>query len=858
MSRIAHTSSGSAWRFALRAVWPVVALAIAWQPLEAHQPHDPMSVVAVSPNYANDQTIFVATGAVTQPLPYGEYLPFVSTNGGLSYTAMPGLPNQQMLTMAVSPGYATDGTVFMGGVGGLWMSSNRGDSWAAVGGTALASNVQSVALSPNFTHDGVVFAATTTTLLRSQNHGSTWKALTSPANLTSNISFVAVSSNYPNDRTIMLGSVSSGIFVSTTSGAEWGQPSTPPPASNVTSIAFSPAYATDQTVFAAVSGSGVYESTDNGGAWSAVNSGITDLSTTAMTLSPNFATDNTIWVSTATAGVFMTTNRGSSWAVTGTVPRPLSSQTTVHYVTLAAGSNGGSNVSLFVGMFEGLWSSTNRGGLWTYCDVLPTRLVRALALSPNYANDQTVFASTYGGGTLWSTSGGAACPTGPDGAKGCWTFQNTNIPDSYTDANAMAPNWSTNSMAWIGTTQALYRASGGSLVWEKMQDCGKPTFPRSLGVSPNFAEDSTIFIGTHSGAIYPANVTCDGKTVPNRGLFESVNSGFNWEATGIRGQAVDSISVSPNFAEDHTIFAGSSVNGLFKSTDGGVTFSSITVAAGDPGVLPVLCSPAYATDETVFTGTSYSGIFKSTNQGITWSLLPGTSRLTPLSIAISPNFANDQTLFAGTLQQGLLVSTNGGATFSQITSLPGGAGTAYASAVAVSPNFATDQTLFVATYLGIFKSTNAGATWTYTGEPGRQEEQRQFTNGAFFSIIYTGTWNIIQDSAASSNQLISSDQSGVTASLTFWGSGAEWLGKLSSSGGTAQVWLDGAVVAAVSLQSSTTQEQQPLWVQRGLTCGAHTVSIKATLGTGQNINLDSLDVWQDTCPWASSAIAKKP
>jgi hypothetical protein len=850
-------NSRFAWRFALRGVLPVIALMAAWQPLRAHQPHDPMSVVAVSPNYANDQTIFVATGAVTQPLPVGEYLPIVSTNGGLSYTVMPGLPNQQMLSIAISAGYATDGTVFMGGVGGLWMSTNRGASWAAAGGTPLAANVQSISLSPNFTNDGIVFAATTTTLLRSQDHGSTWKALTNPTELTSNISFVAVSSNYSNDRTVLLGSVSNGIFVSGTSGAEWGQPSVEPPLSKVTSIAFSPAYATDETIFATISGSGVYKSTNNGGVWSAVNTGITDLTTTALTLSPYFATDNALWVSTATAGVFVTTNRGTSWAVTGTVPRPLSSQTNVHYTTIAAGSNGGSNVALFVGMFEGLWISSNRGGSWTYCDTIPTRLVRALQLSPDYATDQTVFASTYGGGTLWSTSGGAACPTGPDGTKGCWTFQNTQIPDSYTDANAMAPNWSTNPMAWVGTTQALFRISGGSFVWQQMADCNAITFPRSLGVSPNFADDSTIFIGTHSGQGYPVTVTCDGESVPNRGMFESVNSGFNWEATGIRGKAVDAIAVSPNFAEDKTVFAGSSVNGFFKSTNGGVSFTPITIAANDPGALPVVCSPNYANDQTVFTGTSFSGIFKSTNQGTTWTLLPGTSQLTPLSMAISPNYANDQTLFVGTLQQGLLISTNGGATFSQITTIPGGAGLAYASAVAVSPNYETDQTVFVATYFGIFKSTDAGLTWAYAGEPGRQEEQRQFANGAFFSIIYTGTWNILSDKAASSNQLISTDQPGATASLTFWGSGAEWLGKLSSTGGTAQVTLDGTVVATVNLNSSTTQEQQPIWVQRGLTCGAHTVTFKSTVGAAQNINLDSLDVWQDTCPWASAAIKKQ-
>ena len=70
------------------------------------------------------------------------------------------------------------------------------------------------------------------------------------------------------------------------------------------------------------------------------------------------------------------------------------------------------------------------------------------------------------------------------------------------------------------------------------------------------------------------------------------------------------------------------------------------------------------------------------------------------------------------------------------------------------------------------------------------------------------------------------------------------------AGGSAQVLLDGVVQQTVNLQSSTTQEQQPLWVAQGLSCGPHTVTINAMPGTGQSVTLDALDVWQDTCPWA--------
>jgi hypothetical protein len=777
----------------------------------------------------------------------------MSTNGGFTYTVLTGLPNKGMLSIAIYPGYATDGTVFMCGAGGLWMSTNSGASWAPSGGMPLSAGVQSVVVAPNFTASGVAFAINDKFAYGSTNHGTTWQQVTSPSPLTSNLTVAAISSNFAVDQTIAVGSVSNGIFLSTNAGQTWTNVTASMTLAQVTAIAFSPAYATDQTIFAVTQGGGVYESTNGGTRWAAFNSGLTDLKVTSLALSPNFATDNTLWVAAAVGGVFKSSNRAGSWTPSGVVPRPLSPQTDIHYVSLATAATP-TGTTVFVAMFEGLWLSSNGGDLWSYCDTIPTRLVRAMTLSPCYAQaagcttaDQTVFVSTYGGGTLWSFDGG-----GSDG----WTFNNTGVIDSYTDAIAMPPNYDSNQMAWVGTTAGLERISNGSTVWTMMDMCDNAeTFPRSLGVSPGFASDQTIFIGTHAGPVYPTPVTCGGIQYPSRGLFKSVNAGENWEGTSIQGYAVDSLSVSPNYTNDQTLFAGSSLSGLFKSTDGGATYSTITVVAGDDGVLPVAVSPGYATDQTVFTGTSFSGIYKSTNGGGTWTQLPNTSLLTAFSIALSPNFANDQTLFIGTLQQGLMESTNGGTTLVPITGIPGGG---YVTAVALSPCFglaagcaAADQTVFAASYLGIYKSTDGGATWVYTAEPARQEEERQFGSGAFFSILYTGTWTITSDRKASTIQLASTTQSGATASLTFLGSGAAWIGKTSATGGTATVSLDGAVVATVNLESATTVEQQTLWTQRSLTCANHTVTITATPGAGQTVNLDALDVWQDTCAWAA-------
>jgi hypothetical protein len=410
----------------------------------------------------------------------------------------------------------------------------------------------------------------------------------------------------------------------------------------------------------------------------------------------------------------------------------------------------------------------------------------------------------------------------------------------------MSPNFAVDQMAFVGTVNGLERVSGGNFTWALMNPWNhKPTYPRSLGISPAFAQDSTIFIGTHDGINYPKYVIYNGKQILNQGLFISVDAGQSWAPTGIAGPPVDSIAVSPNFSADKTVFAGSATAGLFKSTTAGTTFKSIPLVPTDPTVLPVVLSPAYATDQTVFAATSHSGVYKSINGGGSWSQLPGTGLLTAFSIALSANYASDQTLFLGTLQQGLLKSIDGGNTLVPLA-VPGN----FASAVAISPGYTQDHTIFAASYLGLYKSIDGGSTWVYTAEPGRQEEQRAFPPTTFFTILYQGSWPISQVQSASTEQLATTTQSGATASLTFLGSGAQWIGMKGPTSGSAQVILDGVLDATVNLNAPQSQAQQTLWVKRGLPCAVHTVTINATPGSGQSVTLDALDVWQDTCAWA--------
>lgn len=121
----------------------------------------------------------------------------------------------------------------------------------------------------------------------------------------------------------------------------------------------------------------------------------------------------------------------------------------------------------------------------------------------------------------------------------------------------------------------------------------------------------------------------------------------------------------------------------------------------------------------MFVAAVGGGVWKSTNGGISWNVL--TDLLIPniavTSLAFQPN--NTQVLYAGTGEgyfngdairgAGIFKSTDAGATWNQLTST-NNANFQYVQDVVVSPR--NNQRVYATTRTGIFRSNDGGATWT--------------------------------------------------------------------------------------------------------------------------------------------------
>ena len=156
------------------------------------------------------------------------------------------------------------------------------------------------------------------------------------------------------------------------------------------------------------------------------------------------------------------------------------------------------------------------------------------------------------------------------------------------------------------------------------------------------------------------------------------------------------------------IFAGCVSGGLWRTTDGGTSWTAINDAASSLSVTCIVQNPLktneiyYGTGEVraASQGVSGEGIFKSTDGGLTFTQLPSTIGNGEMRLcnymAHSPTDSN--TVYVGTAS-GVWVSANGGTTWAKIL-------TGASNGVIPHPNGQTLATVQgVAATSGIFKAT---------------------------------------------------------------------------------------------------------------------------------------------------------
>ena len=186
---------------------------------------------------------------------------------------------------------------------------------------------------------------------------------------------------------------------------------------------------------------------------------------------------------------------------------------------------------------------------------------------------------------------------------------------------------------------------------------------------------------------------------------------------------VSAVAVHPT--NPSIVYRGTAGGGVWKTADGGVTWTSLTDNLGNLSIGAIAVAPS--NPSTIYVGTGEGvlsvdgidgiGFIASTDGGTTWALPVAVSARKFFALSVHPTRANE--ILAAT-SAGIQRSTDGGATWT--TTLSGQAGTQLARVPGTPATIiatAWDITSATPTWGGsVHRSTDGGATWTKIGEPG--------------------------------------------------------------------------------------------------------------------------------------------
>jgi hypothetical protein len=311
---------------------------------------------------------------------------------------------------------------------------------------------------------------------------------------------------------------------------------------------------------------------------------------------------------------------------------------------------------------------------------------------------------------------------------------------------AIAVNPNDHNVLYLGTAQGgVWRSGDAGKTWTPLFDhqlalgIGDPA---ALAIDPN--DTSTVFVGT-SGRVGSAEP--DTILQPAAGLFKSMDGGASWIAVGsgfpagntgnasqFVNQWINVIIVDP--ADSNVVYLAST-SGVFTSADGGQSWTAANGLGGDARSLQLdLSTPPSA--RILHAGVAGTGVFRSTDGGLTFSQVlsaatpvvataVGTGGFGRVVVALAPptspaNVNGVQVLYvtmsgSGTAPDpvGVFVSKDQGATWTQqaATGVSGTTYGGYALEMAVDPASPGDGSNDVI-YFGCqnqFKSSDSGATF---------------------------------------------------------------------------------------------------------------------------------------------------
>jgi uncharacterized repeat protein (TIGR01451 family) len=663
-----------------------------------------------------------------------EGLPNAATTGTWTLIGPNPTHNGNLTTAAWTNAIAVDPTnasvAYLGAPeGGVWKTTDGGAHWTPLTDTQPSLAIASITIDP--TNPLTVYAGTGDSylygegLLKTTNGGNTWTYIPSPFagpfsdsgyfGGGAHINQIAVD---PASPSVVLAAVwrfpasSAGIYRSTDGGNTWEQVL---PGAGATSVIFS---STGSVAYAAISDyfgtslAGIYKSTDGGQSWTPANgsgstqlpltnSGVPSVGEMQLAMAPSSPT--TLYVSIerlntfaplSPNSIFTSLDGGATWNPTAANPFSVQSAGNKGMVLTVHPSN--PNI-VFVGE-QNLFRSMDGGHTWAVVTNSANGAVNSLfgdIRSFGFSASGVVFYVGCDGGP-WSTTDAA-------NQNMNWTNLTSTLATTQFYPG-LSINPSNVAIAFGGSQDQGVQQYSGSPTWTTVQPCDGGW----TAIDPN--QPNNVYVVCETGTVQIL------KSIDGGGTFAPAHTGIN---------GADRVAFIPPMVLDHSnpqnLYFGT--YRVYQSTNGAASWTPIsgdlTSGANSPTISTIAVAPSDS--NRVYIGASDGRVQTTSNAtagaAAIWTNITGTLPNRSVSqVVVDPS--NASTAYAvmsgftyGSDTQGhVFKTTNAGTTWTDIS---GNLPNIPADDLVVDPDVV--NWLYVATDIGVYATTNGGTSWTPFG-----------------------------------------------------------------------------------------------------------------------------------------------
>ncbi len=625
--------------------------------------------IVVSPNFANDNTVFCTAW---EPVTAGHYV-YKSIDGGHKWVQSgTNLGAVAPVALVVSPDYAIDSTVFVAtpaATGGTVLrSTNGGASFSAIGSPvgAAADRITSMAIALDYSSGiGSVAVGMATNIAGVSANGvwvwgfagnqnwTSWPLGPNPP-LAEDVTTVAFSSNYPLDSTILaVGSSPAGTRLHTIVGTNVWDATVAPPGPYVVNAAILDWF--DAGVVGIIASSLAMPSDFNGTVATSIRAYVSTVSETA-------ANDDVYRLSGGAATVRLTAPDSDN--VTPGVQRQYGSlgfSGDFTAGTLYAGRYG-TVVGVTANVARCINPTASAAWQWYNAVNAPSGTTIAagrsttISLTSDFATSNTMFAGTVG------TDSAVAITK-----NGAVHFNETGMIDTVLNTIRDVQPINADTIFLVTTNagalvDSLWRTTNGGSMWERID--WRVLAPNNGIVRPSqtYATSNVVYWGELGGTAtrYSANggdgwstrvapvavgdiVAPDATTlyVANfaaGNVVKSFNAGWTWLPP--RGTGTGAVNDMAVLGSD--VLIGGVGGRVSRSTDGGTSFTPVGPAIGGAGLTWVAFDAAFDTNSTILAteaaGNAYRWVLGT---DVRWTPID----LAPSGVSVGMAVADDGTLY---------------------------------------------------------------------------------------------------------------------------------------------------------------------------------------------------------------------